>query len=686
MSQSFSPYSKQAAVAFRETRTTNLPTNAAGYTSTYTARSLSNDFNIRTTLNTQCQHPSDAHFHPRPISAGSISYLPSTSDSGAINNTKSSQQQHGLGSSSTLWDSSRLHHHNKDVALPEQPVEDPGVSHDRDLTTRNLSLAALVLGWVVSITSLSIGIYIVRAGPIELPGHFVDRNVAIGTVTFTWTNHTRPGKHPYYINDHRVFQVPEAVMIIVPLLMTFTLTLVLDSINSIHALSLRWALWREGRPMFNSNIRLFTSSKYHWPNSWPANTVSAIALVVAYGGISLLTFNVYIIGKYLKDGNIDPNVAGPRYFIDFNAWGLIGVGAGILLQAIISTSCVFYRKGLIGTWSSNPLATARACRLQNGTGNIAIAGKATCSVMTTANSTTMLHAYVDKDSAEVPPSDRTHSNYALTNGVQYSVSRPRTKQPSIRSQVPRAQQIVKLVWFNFAIFTVLVIIIGFVAKNSESISSRFVYEASGRLDFLAYLQNFGQVWHYYTERFYSGRKDWLGLIIQSSILAVVLGTLHLVEILALMVRDEVIWRKGTSRNGVRPDARTILQNASVWQCWAMLAFKSVTPWVFSYSFTCNVGIFVSLIPLAILTTFFLLLGIFAEGLMRWRPKGSQPATYGNIPALLSVVDDWEHHTIFWGEKVEPVNGGTGKAGTSGKRLADVKQNGLYTRLKADVES
>jgi len=129
---------------------------------------------------------------------------------------------------------------------------------------------------------------------------------------------------------------------------------------------------------------------------------------------------------------------------------------------------------------------------------------------------------------------------------------------------------------------------------------------------------------------------------------------------------------------------TLVQAASVWQCWVLFAFKGIIPWVFSYGLICsNTGVYFTVIPLSILAVLFLSLAVFAESLIRWRPKGSQPSTYGNVPALLHLVDEWDHARLYWGEKCRVLDG-FGKSGTSGMRLADVKPNELYTRLRADI--
>ena len=266
-----------------------------------------------------------------------------------------------------------------------------------------------------------------------------------------------------------------------------------------------------------------------------------------------------------------------------------------------------------------------------------------------------------------------------------ALSRPRTRQRSAFSAIQYAPQFATLIWGFFAIFCVLVVIIAILAKKFSSLTADYVEEAGGCLDFLSYVQNLGQVSIAYTDNSYTKRREWLGLIIQSVVLSLVLADLHLVEYLTLLIRDEKIWRKATSRDGARVDSSTLLQSATIWQYWFLCASKSIVPWVFSYGFSCNTMVFMNLIPLAILAALSLVLALFAEGLIRWQPKGTQPSTYGNISALLALVDDWDHETLFWGQKGELVDN-IGNAGTSGSRLADVKMGILYTRLRASLGS
>jgi hypothetical protein len=127
----------------------------------------------------------------------------------------------------------------------------------------------------------------------------------VGTVAYSWTTITgrEPGIPKSYLIKHRVYHVPETAAIPFSLQLTIGLIMLLDSISLVHATSLRWALRHEGRIVCNSNPRLFTVLKQHFPTGWSANLVFAIGLGLAYRAISLFTFNVYIIAKLTLNGN-----------------------------------------------------------------------------------------------------------------------------------------------------------------------------------------------------------------------------------------------------------------------------------------------------------------------------------------------------------------------------------------------
>lgn len=55
-------------------------------------------------------------------------------------------------------------------------------------------------------------------------------------------------------------------------------TICTEILGLIHAMSLKWALYREGRLGFNANLRLFSFARQHWVNSSLTNPLFLSAL------------------------------------------------------------------------------------------------------------------------------------------------------------------------------------------------------------------------------------------------------------------------------------------------------------------------------------------------------------------------------------------------------------------------
>ena len=200
-----------------------------------------------------------------------------------------------------------------------------------------------------------------------------------------------------------------------------------------------------------------------------------------------------------------------------------------------------------------------------------------------------------------------------------------------------------------------------------------------RTDFLAYWQSYCQVGARYYVNAYFDRRDWLGLIIQCLVITVISLSVHCVEILTDITRDEFAWRKATT-TGADAGRGALMEGATSWVCWVTFALKSITPWMFSMAFNTNLLVFSNLIPLCVLGCILLLSALFAEYMGRRHPKGPQPCTYGNIAKLASLVDEW-HPRIFWGDK-GVVDGRLRRAGTANRRLADVDMSALYANLRS----
>jgi hypothetical protein len=127
-----------------------------------------------------------------------------------------------------------------------------------DLTTRNLSLASLILGWIVAIACLVIGAATKMSGRGLVPDFLLNKMMNFGNENYPFP--TPPPEYPqavYYLEGHRVFQMSQTGVFFVGLLLNIALTFIFDMMNYIHCISLKWALWHEGRLTYSSVPRLW---------------------------------------------------------------------------------------------------------------------------------------------------------------------------------------------------------------------------------------------------------------------------------------------------------------------------------------------------------------------------------------------------------------------------------------------
>jgi len=549
----------------------------------------------------------------------------------------------------------------KDQYEPEVAAAEPLASFDRGLWTRDSCIVGLILSWGASLACVATAIHILSTEAVQVPPWLVNRLVELGPVGLGWLS-----PEETYVPDQRVYSVSGAAMIIIPLLLQIAIASISISLDSIHSTTLRWALWREGRLRHNTNLRLFTFSKRRGPNAWPANVLSSLGLVLAYGGATVTTYTLTVIAvleypKNAPDGmeivpNYDADPGPDRYGISFNGWGLLGLGIGLLLQSIICTWCLVHdaTEHAVGTWNSNPLATARA-------------------------SQALLHG----TNSEGPLSDSgsgqtTHDNQTLV------LSEPALKQPPMRILAPATRTIINWIWAVFTLQSLFTIAIAIVAKVQGRASIEFLAtDTPYPIDFELVWKLFGQVVAHYNDDPINLRVEWAGLLIQCAAVTILLFGLHLADVLAGLARDEAIWRRAT-KAGASTDSNVFLDGVRSWPTCLVFVYKAIVPWIFSYGFACNTRVFMATFPLLTVAILFLILGLCSEYLIRVQPKGPQPSTFGDVQALVALVDDWgpgQGSTIFWGDKgeYEEVEG-TRVAGTAGSRLADLQPGVRYAGL------
>jgi hypothetical protein len=132
------------------------------------------------------------------------------------------------------------------------------------------------------------------------------------------------------------------------------LTQCLESTGYIHAASLRWALFKEDRLKFNTNLRLFTSSRTSGPNRWYINIISAVLHILSYAATSLIFLH--------NNNSIDPNthVSPVDPYTYVNPVAIFALGLGLLGQLAIAIWCLRSAALSIPTWRSNSLNTTLA--------------------------------------------------------------------------------------------------------------------------------------------------------------------------------------------------------------------------------------------------------------------------------------------------------------------------------------
>lgn len=243
---------------------------------------------------------------------------------------------------------------------------------DRDLSARNLCALGLLFGWAMAVAALTTGIMVIVSSPTKAPDFLLDRIVEVGVVSFSWLRDTGglPADVNTYLRDHRVFLAADPASTLVSLALQVALTLILRTVGAVHAATLRWQLFREGRLRTTNSLRLFTNTLSWGPNSWPANAVSCLGFVLAYGGATISTFPMHIVSTFeIGDDGLpilSDDVPNERDGVDFSGWGLVGLGSGLVLQLAVSTWSLFAGAACVETWNASPLETAHACKVLSG--------------------------------------------------------------------------------------------------------------------------------------------------------------------------------------------------------------------------------------------------------------------------------------------------------------------------------
>lgn len=395
-----------------------------------------------------------------------------------------------------------------------------------------------------------------------------------------------------------------------------------ESSGFIHTASLRWALHREGRLFFNSNVRLFTAVG-SGVNSWWINTLLAMTLVLAYASASqtFLTSAETIIILPLP---------------------LMLLGLCLLAHAIVAILCLYQQSKRIPSYSSNPLNTTLASL---------------------------------RDQPE-----QQHIGSVLAVGQGFSKnslgSKPSKTQPSMLAADPGIRHVIRFSWVLgplCLIWACAVLAVTSVLSNNDSDNdpSAMLFSSNTSLANVGGRTTIGSLG---------------AVFILAGFQAFATMGLHFLESVINRSRDEAAWRQAMDpKKGVLVGWRSLLRACSSWQSLMLSAAKVLVHWLFGLSIPLDGGGSIGMCYLAIflLGGVATMLAFIATAIARHKPKGYIPATYGHLQTLANLIDDWAGGTdgsnrLFWGDKGQALDD-LRHAGTIGNpdHLGKIDAEALY---------
>jgi hypothetical protein len=504
-------------------------------------------------------------------------------------------------------------------------------AQNQNSITRNSCLIGLICTFIVSIPLVASGSYLLHKAFVDKVNLFGSLQVSGATVGGS------------QLLNH-----------FIPLGLNIGITLLTESLGLIHATTLRWTLYSEGRLQFNTNLRLFTSSHGITPNTWVFNTLNAIFLIASYASTSLVFISEPSEAMVEQDSANLNLEQGEGYLPTFtgrlhiSGLCMITLGVGLLGQAVLATWA--YCSTAVPTWSSSPLDTALASH-QNG---------------------------VEKD----------NSNTMLSVGDTPSLtaSHPLILQESALHSHHQIRRVLWVLWAVFvfgSLWTIAVAASIWIRSKQASCAFCGVYRGTGWWP----IPDIGSPSPFATFTIINSPDpvDPVCLLFVFIFQAFVTLGLHFAELLVNVSRDEDFWRATYKSGGYKIGYNSILAAATSWKSLVLLAFKPVIHWLYGLGVSTlwGVGLVMRPASLMYMTLSFLLLSLFGTGVARARPKGPQPVTYGHVQTTINLVDCWQDFDsgksgrLYWGHKFEDTRTGVCRAGTSDQVLPRINMEKKY---------
>jgi hypothetical protein len=403
------------------------------------------------------------------------------------------------------------------------------------------------------------GVYMICV-PSRLNSASKGKFVQIGTISIQCLSAGFEGNGEFNLSGHHLYAMSKSARLLITLGLSTMVNILLSCIGYIHATTLRWALIQENRLHMNSNLRLFSTSKFYYPNKWYMNVVYLVGFTITFGSLTSITRDVNAEFRCDLKETEDTLFQQPDTHqdgLDFKAVEIISLGIGILLQAFVST-CAISKSAFVITWSSDPLTNAKAYHDSHG-----FPGAPTS--LYRSNS---LHSSCSESLS------CTHSQISSPSecsSCQITYSFPEERQPSMLSALPNACRIRFIMWAFFGAFAMWSGTLAVINYKTDMSRKRSYNSDQGG--------KFGGQHFRYADLNSLLRLESIALLIQICVQSFICFNLHCVELLFNVSRDEATWRKATLV-GMKTNPSPIKSFTTHWQSPVLMALKSLIQWVF----------------------------------------------------------------------------------------------------------
>lgn len=392
------------------------------------------------------------------------------------------------------------------------------------------------------------------------------------------------------------------------LLQTIVLTLSHEALGYIHTVSLRWALHRDGKLAFNSNLRLWQNASTARPNAWYGNLIMTIGQVATFGSSAMTVFSESDSGEYWL------TFLGP-------AWLTLGIGI-MMESAVASWAMCSWPEW--PTWSSDPMDVAAACLRHKD--NLLVYRPGRC-----------LHGVdqINHPAMSMYPASRQESAYQSHKDVK---------------------RVTRIIWTvpGLCLAWAAGVLIATVVKEPGTLGEADYWSPLGSDGYDVFIPSCCS--HLDSSGYYiitAGDYIWFFVVV-CLLQSVVAFATYCAELNVNLSRDEYAWREASSKKGYRKQKNALHGFLTSWQSWIMLVLKVAIQWFFGLTFAtvAELGLVLYGPQTLYLMCIMFLLAVFATYLVLQRPKGPQPTTYGHLQALIDLIDEWpeENEMMHWGDK------------------------------------